>query len=246
MPRLPLNDYAVLLCEAIRAYDFPAVTCEFEPGGNRIVRTSCRGSMLIVERHVGRLLRSGHRSEVKDGLSNVLYWGWAQTSLAEPKATKFRREVDDDDPMLSDFVNLDKDPPGPGLLGRVNDIGLPGFGMSFTTKILMFLNPARYPVLDKKIARIARNCDFLPLSNILAAGDHHVPMNQHAVAAYERWACWCREIANAVNDAPASRRRDLRAVDVERALFTLADADDHEEHACTLLKGPEGWSVDCG
>ena len=114
MQRLPLDEYAALLRKAVGDYDFPAVTCEFEPGGDRIVGTSCRGSMLIVEKHIGNLLRSPSRRRVKDGLSNVLYWGWANTPLAESKARRFRQAVDNS--ALDDFVELDKDRPRPDCL----------------------------------------------------------------------------------------------------------------------------------
>ena len=245
MPRLQLNEYAALLCEALREYDFPSVTCEFEPGGDEIAETSCHGSMLIVERYIGGLLRSELRSQVKDGLSNVLYWGWAQTPLGPAKVDRFRTSVDDS--TLDEFIGLHRKPPLPGLLD-FDEVELPGFGMSFTTKIMMFLSPETHPVLDKKIALIARKCDFPPLSDILAPGDGFIPIGEATAAAYETWACWCREIATLVNALRASPRHDLRAVDVERALFTLAgdtDGNDEAGRACTLLQGPAGWTFDC-
>ena len=120
--------------------------------------------------------------------------------------------------------------------------------MSFTTKILMFLDPTRYPVLDTKIGRLAVACDFPPLAGIIAPDGNAVPINPTTARAYEKWACWCRGIAELVNELRASPRHDLRTVDVERALFTLAgdtDGDDEADRACALLQGPAGWTFDC-
>ena len=109
MPKLPPSDYAVLLCKAVRAYDFPAVTCRFERGGDsgdRIVRESCRG-MDVVEIQVGGLLRRPNLHAVKDGLSNVLYWGYANSpGLQRHRVGKFRSAVEDNDPLLKAFVEL--------------------------------------------------------------------------------------------------------------------------------------------
>ena len=65
---LPLQQYAALLCEAIRDYDFPAVTYDFTEE-----KELHHDSMLAVEQYIGALLRSKDLSAVKDGLSNVLY-----------------------------------------------------------------------------------------------------------------------------------------------------------------------------
>lgn len=241
MPRLPLNEYAAVLCAAVRAYDFPAVTCEFERGGDQIVRKSCRGSMFIVEKYIHDLLCSANLLDVKDGLSNVLYWGYAQTGFQEYRVNTFRTTVQNT--AIQEFAGLVKEPPLPGLLA-IDNVNFPGFGMSFTTKILMFLDPTLYPVLDTRIGRLAVACNFPPLLEIVAPDGDAIPINQTTARAYEKWACWCREIAELVNGLRVSRRHDLRAVDVERALFTLAGNDDDAGKACAILRGPEGWTLD--
>ena len=70
---VPLEQYAALLCEAIRDYDFPAVTYDFTEE-----KPLHHDSMLAVEQYIGTLLSSKDVSAVKDGLSNVLYCsaGW--------------------------------------------------------------------------------------------------------------------------------------------------------------------------
>ena len=92
----------------------------------------------------------------------------------------------------------------------------------------MFLDPTRFPVLDLKIAKAFANGGFPPLAG-LGFDPSGIRITRSNANAYEDWARWCREIAGLVNEDPASPRRDLRAVDVERALFTLADAGRIEE-----------------
>ena len=247
MVRLSPSQYAVRLCEAVRAYDFPAVTCRFErggDGGDRIVREPDRG-MDFVEERVRGLLRSTKLQDVKDGLSNVLYWGYANHPGLQPhKVGTFRGAVKDDDRRLKAFVELAGRQSSPTLL-NVKQLSLPHFSqMSFTSKVLMFLDPETCPVLDLKIARtFARKPSFSPLENLTFGTS--IPITQSNADAYRRWACWCSRIAEAVNTEPASPRQDLRAVDVERALFTLAGDTADEDKAGTayaLLQGPEGWT----
>ena len=88
---LPLQQYAALLCEAIRAYDFPAVAYDFTEG-----KELDHDSMLPVEQYIGTLLRSKDLSAVKDGLSNVLYWGYAQRpGWRDFKVRDFRNTIPD-------------------------------------------------------------------------------------------------------------------------------------------------------
>ena len=122
---------------------------------------------------------------------------------------------------------------------------LRGFGqMSFVTKVLMFLDP-RFPVLDMKVARAFANRSFVPLAD-LRFDKSGIRITGNNVRAYEGWTRWCREIAGLANDEPPAPRRGLRAVDVERALFALADRPDHQDQARRLLEGPEDWTFDCG
>ena len=111
MPKLSLPEYAALLCEALRRYDFPAVTCKFTTDGN--LKPYRHDSMLSVENHIGTLLRSADRSEIKDGLSNVLYWGWARKPmLGKHKVENFRGVGDEkrstgtsrDAPVTDDMI----------------------------------------------------------------------------------------------------------------------------------------------
>ena len=236
MQRLSLNDYAVRLCEALRCYAFPAVTFDFRryPGGpdpaNPVTGRRHLGSMQAVEECIGGLLRSSDLCDVRDGLSNVVYWGWAQRSpgFQRRKVLAFRDHATGD--QLEEFRKLVPrmlDAPlraGEHLHALVRSpLPLPHFSQaSFATKILMFLKPDSHPVLDLRIARAFAKCtEFQPLQGLTFGTS--ISITTKNANCYERWAHWCRRIADQVNSSPSSPCHDLRAVDVERALFTLAD-----------------------
>ena len=245
VPQLPRPEYAAVLCEALGGYDFPKVTWSF-----RRARETRHESMSSVEERVGELLRSGDPGTIRDGLSNVLYWGHArQPGRRDFKVRDFRDAVREDDPSLGGFAefarSLEQPPAAAGRSGllAVRRLRLRQFGqISFASKILMFLDPTRFPVLDLKIAGAFANGGFPPLAG-LRFGPGGIPITRSNAGAYDDWARWCGSIAGLVNREPASPRRDLRTVDVERALFKLVDSGTLDK-AWALLKGPEGATFD--
>ena len=149
---LPLKQYAALLCEAIRDYDFPTVTYDFTEE-----KPLHHDSMRAVEQYIGTLLRSQDFSAVKDGLSNVLYWGYARQGRRDFKVRDFRKTIPDPErePKLDQFAQLSKliapstrgaaQSGWSGLL-NIKKLQLRQFSqISFVSKILMFLDPTRYP-----------------------------------------------------------------------------------------------------
>jgi hypothetical protein len=102
-------------------------------------------------------------------------------------------------------------------------------GMSFASKIVMFMNPTVAAVYDSIISNRLR---FQTDSQLRAlyvptswAGSIGIKTAQSD--AYERWCHWCREKADALNCAAFKWKdwngteHDWRAVDVERAVFAL-------------------------
>lgn len=243
-PRLPRRQYVSLLREVVESYDYPTVVCDFQTE-SKISHTD----MAAVEEHIGALLRSTDPGGVRDGLSNVLYWGYArQPGRRDARVRDFRDDTPADDPRLARFADLVRSlgeaplstEAGPALL-RIKRLGVRQFGqMSFVTKILMFLDP-QFPVLDMKVAKAFANGGFAPLTDV-RFDRGGIRLTRNNVEAYECWMYWCREIAGLANDEPPALRRGLRAVDVERALFTLADQP--RLAARKLLAGPEGWTFD--
>ena len=246
MQKLPLKQYAALLCETIREYNFPPVTYDFvkDPDykdkdnqdnqnphkKNNLQSNDC---MRAAEKYIGGLLHSKKPEAVKNGLLNVLYWGYAQQpGRRKDRISKFRTTNPNE---LDRFIELveesersstnGKVPSGGSCLLQIKNLKLPEFSqMPFVSKILMFLDPARYPVLDTKIAKAYANSFSSPLQKLKfnPAKDTSIRITKDNAAVYDTWACWCHEIASVVNDSPESPCNHFRAVDVERALFTLA------------------------
>ena len=118
--------------------------------------------------------------------------------------------------------------------------------MSFVTKIIMFLNPDSHPVLDMKIAEyFSQTSEFPPLKDLVfrkradfgQEADTQIRITKKNECVYKEWASWCRHIAVSVNAASDSSGNSIRAVDVERAVFALADLCDRKAAWC-LLRGP--------
>ena len=65
----------MLLCEALRRYQFPPVTFDFEREQPHEVEGRPHEAMRRVEQRVGQLMCSPDPGAVRDGLSNVLYGG---------------------------------------------------------------------------------------------------------------------------------------------------------------------------
>lgn len=112
-------------------------------------------NMLDVEKYIGKLLSQEDPVDVMDGLSNILYWGYARQGRRHSKVSAFRSTMPSTDDRLErfmEFVRSNPDARAAERLLALKRLGLPEFGqMSFATKILMFLDPDRYPVLDLKI-----------------------------------------------------------------------------------------------
>ena len=249
MQKLPLKQYAALLCETIGRYDFPPVTYDFAK--NEEIRHS---GMRAVEKDIHDLLCSGDTQKVKDGLSNVLYWGHANNKFLQTSSLNNFRGAPDAElkRKLDRFGRLARElagssiVPSAGSLLKIKELGIPQFGrVSFASKILMFLDPARYPVLDTMIAnKVVNLCFSLCFPPLQGLKFESIKISPDSARAYDTWACWCREIARVVNNTPESPCLDVRAVDVERALFALADLKniDEAKKAHALLAGPEGWT----
>ena len=72
-PRLSLREYLDRLREAVAGYDHPKVVYDFCKE-----RETCCEDMVGVEQRIGALLRGLDPDSIRDGLSNVLYWGYAR------------------------------------------------------------------------------------------------------------------------------------------------------------------------
>ena len=237
--RYSMEEYGWSMRRAAGEYSFPAKTYDF------VEETESEyAEMSYVEQLIRAQLTSENRSQVKDGLSNVLYWGYARQGGIGPYRTrKFREEVTDD--QLDAFVGCRRRSACIGI-EELQRLRLPQFSrMSFSSKVLMFMCPDRYPVLDLKIARFARRepVQWLDRPSGLSAllnlnlYPTSIPLTGSNMRAYREWAGWCCEIADAVNSV-VPPDVSLRAVDVERAIFWCIDRERETEARCLLL-GPK-------
>ena len=246
VPQLPRPEYAAVLCEAVEDYGFPKVTWDFEEE-----KETRHDGMPSVEERVGELLRSGDPGRTRAGLSNVLYWGYArQPGRRDAKVRDFRNAVPEDDPRLAGIAELARSPGEPpaaagrsGLLA-VKRLKLRQFGqISFASKILMFLDPTRFPVLDLRIARAFASGGFAPLAG-LGFGPGGIPITRPNANAYDNWARWCGKVAGLVNEDPASPRRDPASRGRRKMPhFTGQRTQAQSDEACSHLPRPRGHGV---
>ena len=191
MQQLELDEYARRLCAAKKAYDYPAVTC----ADFTTLREKGYASMSEVEELIQDQLLSQDRKVVKDGLSNVIFWGYASTRNLQKRAVSYFRE-NVTDANLKEFKDVAGNPKIINLIS-IKNIGMPIFSqMSLTSKLLMFLYPNRFPVLDGKLARFAKKHDCPILKDITISGTS-IPLEKNKVfledniEIYKGWTSWC-------------------------------------------------------
>ena len=239
MAKLPMSEFTQEICAAIDAYDFPTVTYDFGPEpyeGSDSDREVAHPNMIEVEAAIRKQLFSVGLDGVKDGLSNILYWGYATLpGRRSNRVPRFRRKVTEI--QLAIFSHVARNMQGTGLV-NIESIDLPHLVlMPFVSKIRMFLDPQNYPALDHQIAEFANLENFPPL-NGLRIYTSNIPVTFQNEQKYEEWASWCRESAGAVNTYPDSPLHDLRAADIERGLVQLANSG-RKLRVLQLMQGPQ-------
>ena len=195
-----------LLRRFIKRYSYPCVTYDF------MRRRECaHRNMMIVERVIHRQLISSRLDTVKDGLSNVLYWGHARAGYRGTRVCKFREGIST--AQLEDFVTLlrEQDSLCPSDIRRCN---LPQFsGLAFISKMLMFSDPERFVVLDSKIASL-REVDSNSLFAKLVVSTTIRP-TKYNDRIYDRWCRSCMRVGEQLG---------VRGVDVERSIFHMVES----------------------
>ena len=211
-----------MLKDAINEYNYPCVTYDFKRN-----EKVCHPNMLSVERATRRQLLSGDVDEVKDGLSNVLYWGYAsQPGRQRKKVHNFRHpHVFRGKPKTGVTTEQLKD-----VMELINDINLlqpptinqkaikelPEFGLAFATKLLMFLDPNRFVVLDAQLGKLHDEHPHAIFTNLSRRkGDGYLSMSRANIGVYNDWCRLCERIA------AHPELLQVRAVDVERGIYQM-------------------------
>jgi hypothetical protein len=222
---MPLgDDDKQALQEAIDGYSFPPSYYDFVNN-----RPLAQAAMSKVEELVQSDLRSGDPFLVKNGLSNVLYWGYAQIGYRDTRVKRFRDKVTPY--QLEAGARIFQDLVGDGLM-QIKGLGFPEFsGMSFISKIRMFLAPEDYVVLDQQILKINDTKSVTFLREIsFRKNETQIRVNSKNVEVYRKWCKKCEEISQCYFDGTH------RAVDIERGFFTLIQNQQVELAASILSK----------
>ncbi len=211
-----------ILHQAIEAYNFPYVYFDFEKNQEVICR-----SMIQVEEYIRSCLISEDILKVKDGLSNVLFWGYAQIAYGNIRVKKFREDINEG--QLLEASSLFKNQNNIDLL-KIKKLNMPQFsGMSFISKIAMFLNPERYVVLDKQITKMNNTTFPTLLNNLkLSKNETQIRVSKKNVEVYTNWCLKCIEISKVYF------KGSYRAVDIERGFFTLIKNNNIQQAAKIL------------
>jgi hypothetical protein len=199
------------LQQAIKNYNFPIVAFDFQLNQQLSFQ-----NMYSLEKYIFDLLLETDTKSVKNGLSNVLYWGYATSGYRDHRISLFRDKVKD--VQLQEAIQLFHQTLKPKIT-ELKALNMPQFsGISFISKIRMFLNPQESAVLDKQIIKMK----FSSYGNktILNKVSHSAKETQIRPSkpnsdAYEDWCQKLLEISIKYYDLK------YRAVDIERGLFSL-------------------------
>lgn len=170
-----------------------------------------------VEKRVRLDLRSGSPIRVRDGLSNVLYWGYAQMGgLAMVRVSRLRTLTTPSSSSIVAATHLFSRCACPALFA-IKRLRLPQFsGVSFISKVRMFLDPGGSATLDQQIMRIHAVCAHTVLAGVsFRAGATQIAVTRSNSDAYEDWCERLRNISKTYFP------KTTRVVDVERGFFHL-------------------------
>ena len=193
---------------AIESYRFPSDYFDFVRNiPERLANAKA------VEVRIWRGLTSDDPEGVKNALSNILYWGYAQMGIRDTRVQRFRSKVNVS--VLNRACGIFRRSSLPSVL-EIKKLRLPEFsGLSFVSKIRMFLDPDKSAVLDKQIMKIHGSCPTTLLANLQIGRSTQIPITKHNSEAYE---AWCRNMVDISHGYFDGR---FRAVDIERGFFHL-------------------------
>ena len=211
---MPLTNQQIALLEgAINDYDFPH---NFLPSYHDFEKESELSlKMSQVEFRVRADLIASDSKRIRNGLSNVLFWGWAQKPGRQKAwVERFRNKVDVTDSRLRDAAALFRNSHRPSLT-EIKKLKLPEFsGVSFVSKIRMFLNPVESATLDLQIMKMHTICSNTVLQHV-SARSSTIPITAENSHGYELWNTKLKYISSQYFGGR------YRVADVERGFFYL-------------------------
>jgi hypothetical protein len=194
---------------AVTGYAFPAVYFDFD---NNIEIAA--QNMREVEAVLADQLKSQELVRTKQGLANILYWGYAQIPFGGKRVNNFMNKVSDQQIITFQSLIIGDNMPSPTAVGRCH---LPEYSrMSFISKILMFLNPNDYCVLDQQVAKLRTPGSPKILNDLsFRINDTQIRITNHNEAVYNGWRNECAAISQTYFQGT------YRVVDIERGFFNL-------------------------
>lgn len=208
------NEQVKSLDISIKKYNFPAVYFDFD--SKQEIRAA---DMPELETYIQGSLTSEREQDVKNGLANVLYWGYGQMGIRNTRVQRFFEGISSSHINL--FQNLIENNDNL-TLREIKNIHMPQYsGISFISKILTFLNPVNYCVLDKQILKIKNGCEHRALSNMrIPNRGTQIIVTAHNEGVYNAWRAECKNISEKYFDGK------YRAVDIERGFFNFVQKND--------------------
>lgn len=208
------------ISDAVNGYSFPTAHFDFS------TQTPIVGlSMNQLETRIRQQLLSSSISDVKDGLSNVLYWGFAQMGgLARVRVERFRSAVAD--AQLEQASALFAKHRRPALYD-IARLKLPQFSkVSFVSKIRMYLDPVESATLDRQIMQMHQ----VHSDTVLAAFKEDATSIPTSLVNSHAYEGWCERLAYIAQTYLPS----ARVVDIERGLFQMIQSGKVNEAAAIL------------
>jgi len=195
-----------ILDMAIRTYSYPAVYYHFPTSIQRHAK-----NMRHLEGVIQKLLCSTDAKDTKDGLANILYWGYANVGFRNHRVNRFRKGVNQK--QIGDFQLLITRKSTP-TLHDIQAIGMPQFShISFISKIIMFLDPVDHCVLDLQLSKIGNIPGPKALNKLKVSSG--IGVTRHNASIYKEWCEECKNISKKYF------KNKYRAVDIERGFFNL-------------------------
>ena len=200
------------LQSSIASYNFPSVYYDFRNG-----RAIFCVSMTAVELAIQGLLLSSSLTDVKNGLSNIIYWGYANSGYRDYRVKSFQNNITKNKLLtFSKLVSSCRTP----QLNCLTSIKMPEFsGVSFLSKITMFLKPQERCVLDMQIAKMTGTKNTTRALNSLKMYTTQIPATSNNSNVYLYWCNECAELSRLYY------RNRYRPVDIERGFFQLIQSN---------------------
>ncbi len=196
------------LASAIQNYSYPCVVYDF-----RLEQALQLKSMVEVECFIQAQLMSTNTEQVKDGLSNILFWGYYNwPGMRDRRVQSFRSVVDSSQLMTA--VRLFASLRGCAIR-NLKRLELPCFSnLSFLSKLRTFLDPSAFCVIDRKL------CTVPTIAGKFSMYKTYIPVTKENEESYSWWVNLCGKAATAIQIVGD---RSVRPVDAARGFFQLVN-----------------------